>query len=125
MYFYTRNKFTYSNLMSYLIKMLSNFKNSKLKKICYYLYKTKKILLFLHKDFQICSSCCYKQVYLIKYLNKIFLFVGDIIIQRRVRVAIFHLRDYISLLLFTQLVRSVSNPLLTKLFVIINCYKSR
>ena len=51
MYFYTRNKFTYGNSMSCIIKMLSNFKNSKLKRFCYYLYKAKKNNLFLHKDF--------------------------------------------------------------------------
>ena len=68
MYFYTRNKFTYGNLMNYLIKMLSNFKNSNLKIFCYYLYKTKKKLLFLHENFQICSLCCYKRFYL-KLLN--------------------------------------------------------
>ena len=50
MYFYTRNKFTYGNSMSCIIKMLSNFKIQNSKDFVITCIKQKKIL-FLHKDF--------------------------------------------------------------------------
>ena len=48
MYFYTRNKlkFTYGNLMSYFIKMLPNFKNSKLKNFVITCIKQKNPIIF-------------------------------------------------------------------------------